>query len=480
MNRYLSNKSFIYRTWFKAFIFLMVFLYLSGCIVTRLLWITSQPEQTFIYPITNAAIPNPLMGWAPWATEDDRIQQPHTLVYANLTWREFEPIEGQYGFESFEDINLFSHWRDENVRIVFRFVLDVPRAEYHTDIPDWLFEKINGDGIFYDGEYGKGFSPNYANPILIEYHQKAIAALGKRYANSDFIAFVELGSLGHWGEWHTSGSEDIPPLPDESIRNRYVKHYLEAFPNTHLMMRRPFTIARDYGLGLFNDMTGDYESTLTWLEWINNGDEYSQTSEISGVVSMPEAWKIAPIGGEQSPALTDTQLYRLFLGRTIDLLKQSHTTFIGPGGPYSVPIDSSLQSGLNSVLSTIGYRLYIKETILTPASLFASHLRLQITFGNNGIAPFYYDWPMEIYIIDEQGAIIHQQAINIDVRTILPDEFVQTKIMIDTNQIPVGKYTLGVGITDPLTGQPAVHFAMHTNREDAIFELCEVEIKKYW
>jgi hypothetical protein len=416
------------------------------------------------------------MGWAPWARAKDEIKQPHTLVYADLTWREFEPAEGEFDFKAFEEKNQFSHWQEKNVRIVFRFVLDVPSSEPHTDIPDWLYDKINGDGTFYDGEYGKGFSPNYANPILIDYHQKAIEALGERYSNNDFIAYIELGSLGHWGEWHINLSENIPMLPDESIRNRYVEHYLAAFPNTHLMMRRPFTIARDYGLGLYNDMTGDYEDTLTWLDWISNGGEYSQTNEVNGLVSIPDVWKTAPIGGEQNPALSDEEVYGSLLNQTLDLLKLSHTTFIGPGGPYDVPTDSALQIGLDSVMSTIGYRLYIKETILSPKRLFSPRIGLQITFGNNGIAPFYYDWPVELYFIDEAGIIIHRQPVNIDIRTILPDTDTTTEVLVNTNQIPRGKYTIGLGIIDPLSKKPAVIFAMHSNRMDAIFELCEIKI----
>lgn len=477
MGRNRSSNNIIHQTWLKAFIFLMVLTFFSGCIFTRLVLFSPKPDKTFAYPLTHAPIINPLMGWAPWATAGDDIQQPHTLVYADLTWREFEPTEGYFDFESFEQENHFADWRDENVRIVFRFVLDVPRSESHMDIPDWLFEKINGDGTFYDGDYGKGFSPNYANPILMEYHQKAISALGEHYSSNDFIAYIELGSIGHWGEWHVNLGNDIPMLPNESIRNRYVEHYLDAFPNTHLMMRRPFTIARDHNLGLFNDMTGDYEDTLSWLEWIYNGGEYTQTNEVNGLVSIPDGWKTAPIGGEQSPSLSDDEMYGTLLNQTLDLLKQSHTSFIGPGGPYNVPIDSELQTGLDTVLSTIGYRLYIKETVLSPTSLLSSRLRLQITFGNNGIAPFYYEWPMELYVIDQKGTIVHQQIIDIDIRSILPDEFVQKEILVNTRQIPTGTYTLGLGIIDPLTGQPAVYFAMHTNRQDAIVELCEAEIR---
>ena len=51
--------------------------------------------------------PNPLMGWAPWATIK-KSEQPHTLVYADLTWREFEPREGMFDFCSLKHTISFS------------------------------------------------------------------------------------------------------------------------------------------------------------------------------------------------------------------------------------------------------------------------------------------------------------------------------------------------------------------------------------
>lgn len=70
----------------------------------------------------------------------------------------FEPVEGVYDFAGFEEAQQMARWRQDGQRVVFRFVSDKPGDEAHMDIPDWLFEKMNGDGEFYDNQYGKGFS----------------------------------------------------------------------------------------------------------------------------------------------------------------------------------------------------------------------------------------------------------------------------------------------------------------------------------
>lgn len=422
-------------------------------------------------------ISNPLMGWVPWAAIE-KCEQPHTLVYADLTWRDFEPQEGIFDFSAFETRNQLQRWRAEGKRVVFRFILDKPGHEKHLDIPDWLFDKIDEDGDFYDHNYGKGFSPNYSNSILINSHQKAIRTLGERYGQDDFIAYIELGSLGHWGEWHIKLDTNIRTLPLELIRNRYVKHYIEAFPNTHLLMRRPFNIAETYGLGLYNDMIGDKKATNTWLSWITNGGEYSQTDELSALSPMQDGWQIAPIGGEQASSTDDEEMYKKDLDQTIDLLQASHTTFVGPGGPYDIPQVGQLQSGIDRVLENIGYRLYVNELQFLHRIVFGNRLRIKLVISNDGIAPIYYAWPVYVYLLAEDGEILSRYNLDLDLRSVLPGKLVQASIGVPINQLDNGHYSIGIAVIDPLTGLPAIRFAMQNLRRDLIQELGSFQVKR--
>lgn len=453
-------------------ILLVIFLTLLGLTVYL-----KTNSQTLKYLPETDPTPNPLMGWAPWATIK-KSEQPHSLVYADLTWREFEPQEGEFDFSTFETCNQFQHWSSEGKRVVFRFVLDKPEHEEHIDIPDWLIEKINADGDFYDNDYGKGFSPNYANPILINYHEKAIQALGQKYGQDDFFAYIELGSLGHWGEWHINYGSGIKTMPLEAVRNIYVGHYVEAFPNTHLLMRRPFSIVAQLNLGLFNDMTGDLIATDSWLNWIENGGNYSQTKEINAYKPMLEIWKTAPIGGEQAGSMSDDKIYDQNLDQTIQLLKESHTTFIGPGSPYKQKAGGPLQDGINQVLSTIGYRLYVDQISMTRWVYFSNKVTIQFDLGNAGIAPMYYNWPVRFYLLNNDGMVVLNIPADLDLRKILPGEIKTYKITIPLDNIENGVYSIGFAILDPNTNQPAVKIAMENSREDLIQELGQIEVKR--
>ena len=431
-----------------------------------------QNTQVLEYPLLPGPILNPLMGLAPWATISES-EQPHTLVYVDMTWREIEPEEGFYNFSAFEEDQQLARWRAEGKRVVFRFVLDKPGDQAHLDIPDWLYQQIDQDGDQYSGSYGRGFSPNYSNPILIEKHQRVLEVLGYRYGQDDFFAFVELGSLGHWGEWHVDQSAGIRRLPPEETLDVYVQHYLDSFPNAMLLMRRPFGVAAREKLGIYNDMTGDPDATTTWLSWIEDGGEYDQADGLSFLEPMPNGWIYGPIGGEQTHMLQNSSVYGSNLETTIDLVRRSHTTFIGPGGPYDEAYGGALQSGIDAVLENLGFRLFIAraEMPFAIAEPVPGAVRVDLLLGNAGVAPMYFNWPVKMFLFDEAGTVIKEQAVRTDLRRILPDQFIPINSSIPVENLNPGVYSIGIAIIDPITDQPAIQFANPNRRTDRIFEI---------
>lgn len=435
--------------------------------------------QDLEYMPSTEPLINPLMGWAPWATIE-KSQQPHTLVYADLTWRDLEPREGQFDFTAFETRNQLARWRMEGKRVVFRFVMDVPSDEPHMDLPDWLFEKIGGSGDFYDLEYGRGFSPDYADPVLIDFHRKAIQILGEKYGGDDFFAYIELGSLGHWGEWHVRSETNIRQLPKEAVRDQYVRHYREAFPNTYLLLRRPFNIAAKEYLGLYNDMTGDSEATREWLEWIAKGGSFSQTDEQSALSAMPQGWQKAPIGGEQTRSMSDEEIYDSNLNQTLELQRASHTTFVGPGGPYEIAQDDPLQVGIDQVLAGMGYRIRISKAHLPVRVFFGSRAKIEVEMMNEGIAPFYYPWPVKIMLLDETGAEAAAAFLDLDLRQLLPNSPVKVRVSLPLEGLDNGDYTIAAAILDPLTLQPAVKFSTLTPGAELMQILGQIRLDKWF
>ena len=406
------------------------------------------------YKESQAAFGNPLMGYAPSAWYNE-VSEDISLLYMDITWAELEPEEGVYNWASIDEENQISRWRKEGKHLVFRFVCDIPGEEAHMDIPEWLYEKSGKAGKWYDGEYGKGFALDYNNPTIISCHEQAVKALGEHFGQDGLISYVELGSLGHWGEWHVNYSEGIQRIPREAVRDKYILPWTEAFPDARILMRRPFASAEKYGFGLYNDMTGQPEATQSWLGWINNGGEYDQTGEKNVIVPMNDFWKTAPSGGEFTSSLSMEEMLDTNLSGTVEMIREAHTTFLGPKIP-----DENYVDGYKEVLKNMGYRLWISMAELKNT---AKGSRLKLTWENSGVAPMYKEWPVYVYIEDESGKLVEKSRISIKISSLLPGEKATTLTALETerlNSLLEKGYRLSVGIEDPMTELPCVRFAM--------------------
>lgn len=408
------------------------------------------------YKESQAAFGNPLMGYVPSAWYNE-VSEDISLLYMDITWAELEPEEGVYNWASIDEENQISRWRKEGKHLVFRFVCDIPSDEEHMDIPEWLYEKSGKAGKWYDGEYGKGFAPDYNNPTIISCHEQAVKALGEHFGQDGLISYVELGSLGHWGEWHVNYSEGIQRIPREAVREKYILPWTEAFPDAMILMRRPFASAEKYGFGLYNDMTGQPEATQSWFDWINNGGKYDQTGEKNVIVPMKDFWKTAPSGGEFTSSLSMEEMLDTNLSGTVEMIREAHTTFLGPKIP-----DENYVDGYKEVLKNMGYRLWISMAELKNT---AKGSRLKLTWENSGVAPMYKEWPVYVYIEDESGKLVEKSRISIKISSLFPGEKATTLTALETerlNSLLEKGYRLSVGIEDPMTELPCVRFAMET------------------
>ncbi len=427
--------------------------------------------KTYEYDTLDYAFKNPMMGFAPKADSFDAVGD-NTLVYMGVTWREIEPEEGVFDFASMEEENHLDTWREQGKKVVFRFICDDPSDEEHMDIPDWLYEKT-GDGVFYDTSYGKGYSPDYSNPTFIEYHKKAIQALGDRYGGDYFFCFIELGSVGHWGEWHVKYADGIKRLPSEEVLREYVKPYVSAFPNAKLLMRRPFSYVAEYGMGVYNDMTGHAKDTNEWLSWIEEGGTYSGPETPMELVAVPNVWETQPVGGEFTSSYSMSEMLTDRLGETLGLLSASHMTFVGPMCPTAHKDEKNYPAEVYEVLEKIGYRYGVSECKILD-NKFMGRTDISLTVNNYGTAPMYFDWKFCAYLIDAGGKVVKRCETDIDLTGIFDNGSSTAKLVIagdDRKHLMDGTYRLAVGIENPETGQPQVKLDMDVESRGYYFLL---------
>lgn len=396
------------------------------------------------YDALTGRLDNPLMGYAPDARDEEACADG-SLVFIGLTWAQWEPEEGVYDVEALERTFHTARWRREGKHAVLRFMADVPGEQEHRDIPDWLYDKT-GDGASYHSSVGAGYAPDYENAYLRDRHAKAIAALA-RWCNQDsFVAFVELGSLGHWGEWHTSWAEDprIPKLPDAEVCWDYVLDYSDRLTEATLLMRRAYPMVTDAELGLYHDVVGDAAETAEWQRWLDEGGSQETQGEPLTLAPAADAWQKAPVGGELTSSLGMEELLGASLGETIEQVRDLHLSFLGPSCPTGEAAD-----GAGSVLAGhLGYRIYVSR-LETSYDFGTNQLRVTTTWGNNGVAPFYQDWPVTLAVFDRAGTRIWWQSLDLALSELLPGSLVEARAMVPyTPEVREG-FTVGVVVTSP-------------------------------
>ncbi|MCQ2411997.1 MAG: DUF4832 domain-containing protein [Sphaerochaetaceae bacterium] len=408
-----------------------------------------------LFSPTDAYYANPYMGLVAWSEGNPTgLKQDFSLVYVDVTWAEMEPERGVFDFSALEKRCQFPLWKSLGKRAVFRLVLDEPSTKTHMDIPQWLYD-MTGDGVFYSTSYGKGYCPNYSNPVLIQEHERLVKALAGWFWDDDFITFVQLGSVGHWGEWHIH--PDVMKMPEIETLSVYLEHYAKAFVygDVMLMMRRPFSIGLDVGIGLFNDSLGIAQEDQRWLGWICDGGDYE--GQTGGISAMPDAWKTYAVGGEISSEVNKKKLVKNESESLIATLEASHSSWIGPNGftDFS-PVGKAQKRALASILSTIGYRLYVSR--LAVVEMQEGKTKLDVTLSNAGIAPFYFGWKVKLRVQTSDGYVVLEPSVNVN--DVLSESDLPFCVTVDGKVLG-----LEIGVFNPDDADEGILLVMDTSRD---------------
>lgn len=220
-------------------------------------------------------------------------------------------------------------------------------------------------------------------------------------------------------------------------------------------------------MGLYNDSFGLPDSHEEWLSWIAEGYRSDQNGEwLSG---MPDFWRRAPSGGELSPQQEDGWYFSADqFPTTLALLKESHTTFLGPNAPGYGELSGTEADNLRTLLAEMGYTLGVRSCTVRHVP-FSAALQAELTWENTGLAPLYADWPVALELRDKAGRTVWSGRAEAPLSRWGPGRHSLTCALPGAESLPGGAYTLWVGIVDPLTDFPGVALQMETDRDGAMY-----------
>ena len=402
-------------------------------------------------------VANPLMGYAPYAQDLEKCADTD-LVFIKLRWADWEPEMGQYNTAFLESNFHIPLWKAEGKHAVIRFICDDPGEAGHADIPQWLLE-ATGDGTYYTGSSGSGYSPNYENEFFISRHAMAVSALADYFNQDDFAAYVELGSLGHWGEWHVQDSSGNSLMPSAETCWDYILAYTEHFQNVRFLMRRSYIHAVDAKLGIYNDVIGDQEQTDTWLEWTKTGGSQDAAAGTIDILPYPSFWKTAPAGGEITSGIDPERLFNEELPSLLRQVEDCHLTFVGP----HIPDQEEYASAYEAVLRRIGYKYYVSR-LSTTFSFSDDSIDIQLDWENAGAAPLYWDWPVMIKIFDSSGTLVYWETLDLKLSQLVPGETITTVTKVPFLDNIRDGLSVGISIKS-YDGSDSVRLAMDMDME---------------
>jgi hypothetical protein len=419
----------------------------------------AAPPETVVRPKIGAGpLDNPLKGWCPFADAGE-IWMPYTMVFFNVAWSELEPQEGQFAFDEWEK-RVWDTARAKDKHVVFRVYADTPR--HRSGFPKWLRDK--GVKLTRYTDYGGGESPDYDDPRVVSAMERLITALGKRYDGHPRVAFVQLGLLGFWGEWHTYPRNELfAGLP---VQKKVIDSFHKAFPTKSLMARYPGNYAGEQAwLGFHDDMFPDDTDGPEEWKFLPRMRKSKRTDN----------WKLAVIGGEMEPGKA-----RKWLGAQYDatsqMIDKSHFTWVGPYCPaLERRPDPEFTERAAALVRKMGYQFAIEEVRHPAVVSRGEMLKFSLAGENQGVAPFYYRWPVELVLLDSDGKLAGTLPLDWDVRKWLPGKF-QVEASVQVNVAP-GTYQLALGIRDPWLDRPSIGFANDLPRNGGWTSLSSVQVR---
>ena len=139
-------------------------------------------------------------------------------------------------------------------------------------------------------------------------------------------------------------------------------------------------------------------------------------------------------------------------------------------GPKTASIKYA--KGYNAVLKQLGYRLRVTELKLTPC---ADGVCAELTVANEGAAPFYWEWPVNLYVEDAAGSTLYTARLPLSLPKLMPGDSQKASVKLegaDAQELLSGWWKrrspkhLTIGIVDPMTGRDAVRFAMKAEQKN--------------
>ena len=185
-------------------------------------------------------------------------------------------------------------------------------------------------------------------------------------------------------------------------------------------------------------------------------------------------WKNYPIGGEIRPEVwgcvfDDNSC--VLQGQEFDqCVGRLHVTWLIDSGMFAYadpPPTKKRIANATKAVQKLGYELFASKAVINNTGGSAS---VAVTVENTGVAPFYYDWPVELVALNSKDEVITSIKLDCKLTSLVPDEKPQTW----SGEIQLGRgrvAKLAIRVRNPMDGGKPLRFANQTQADNGLLIL---------
>ncbi|MEK7676489.1 MAG: DUF4832 domain-containing protein [Verrucomicrobiota bacterium] len=412
---------------------------------------------------------NPGQGWmSQQRSPKTEPRFPCSVVYIRFNWADAEPEPGRFNWSLIDDV--IAAWKPRGATVSLRVMTCNAHSAGYYASPKWLFDAgckgfeylRGGDDPTSGGQRIPRIEPDYADPVYLARHGAFLEALGRRYDGHPDVEFLDIGSYGIWGEWHT------PHPAPVAVRQQIVDLYLRAFRQTPLVFMSDdaevLNYALAHGTGFRRDGVGSPWHEQNWIG----------SKKYAGVQGMAETWQRAPLVFEWFGDYDYLKSRGWSFDAAIDFMLNNHVTLIndnvGRVPPEAMP-------SLEKLARLAGYRFVLRELTHEKTVKRGAALDLKMKWANVGVGKLYHSFVLRFFLLDGEGQPAFAADAKADLRDWLPGEHGLTESLPVPATLKAGEYTLALALVDPSDRRRPLRLAMDAPEKEGRYAVSRVKIE---
>ena len=420
-------------------------------------------------------------------------------LYIRLAWAYLEPKEGQFDWAVIDRI--IEKWTAHGLCVAFRISCketSTDRLEQQFATPRWVMEAGAKGGYFRMGKAtgpDDPWEPVFDDAIFLAKLDTFLAAFAARYDGKPWLRYVDIGSIGDWGEGHCwAGSRKELSY---ALRKEHIDLHLKHFKQSQLMISDDYIYALNAaeeraslhqyvianGISYRDDsvMVNGYFSHSSDRFTVRSPEFFADTYQLTPTVLELEHYgEVKTLGNWETHP--DSAAFKFGNGKSgpdffrgaVDLL---HATYIGYHGDARAWLTDNPEL-TKELLNRCGYWLFPKSIELPQSIIPGQTVPLTLVMENRGVAPPYAPYQLRVKLSRADNHIVLPLAKGC--KSWMPGPAVSTRFEFDLPaSLKSGDYTLSLGLFDVREDKTRpVEFALKESARDSegYYRCCTITV----